>query len=136
MPGAAGDIPPPTSPTPDPFQSEATVISLTSRRNAAPPAAAAQPSRTAHTTAPRPASDRVGDPTLTDLAVWVAGAFHEHDLSLADPETAAAYQITLAAVRTLLDGAQRLGKLDQDGETVHAYLGTVLDDLLHAPHLI
>ena len=85
--------------------------------------------------APRPARKQV-DPGLQNLAVSLAAQFEERDLTLTDPDTAAALRAAADFIGVLLVGAHRLGRLGDGNDTVHAYLQSILDDVRAAPDLI
>lgn len=78
------------------------------------------------------------DPTPTPanepnerLAIAVQSLYLARGMSLADPETAAAYQVALQAVALLIvDGARKKGRL---GEEEHRLLRAFLDAAELAP---
>lgn len=126
MPGTAGDVPPADFATSPDREGVATVLDLTHRL---PTRAGTDPARS-------PAGspgEVVPDADLLRLATWIQPAFTASGLTLADPDTAAAYRITLNVIQTLIEGAQRLGKIDADG---HAYLAAVLADSRTVPDML
>jgi uncharacterized protein involved in outer membrane biogenesis len=81
---------------------------------------------------PRPAP-ALPDPALITLATRIQATFRINGLSLADPDTAFAYQVSLDAVRPVLDGALATGLLT---DAQHAVLANMLDAAGDVPSIL
>ncbi|MGA4867522.1 hypothetical protein ACPB9J_33350 [Streptomyces lavendulocolor] len=67
------------------------------------------------------------------LVETVQAIFRRRRQSLADPDTAAAYDTTLEAVQLMVRGAAATGQLDEEQ---HALLRDILDDMRGIPEAV
>lgn len=67
------------------------------------------------------------------LAASLEDLFARHGRSLTDDDTAEDYRITLGAVRNMLEGAHKTGKID---ERQYGTLNAMIEGMLAAPDLL
>lgn len=82
-----------------------------------------------------PEQSRPG-PDLTPqqkLAAWLEGQFAKYGRTLTDEDTAEGMRITLAAYRTVLEGALKQGKISEDA---HRDLDAMVEGMMAAPGLL
>ncbi|MFJ9799913.1 hypothetical protein [Streptomyces sp. NPDC101145] len=69
-------------------------------------------------------------PVVSLLAATVEAMFLEEGMTLTDPDTAAAFDVTMSAVLLLVDGAQEEGVLERDA---YGMIRKILDDMRATP---
>jgi hypothetical protein len=78
-----------------------------------------------------PPHDRADATVVPPLVATVEAMFLEEGMTLTDPDTAHAFDVTMSAVLLLVDGAQEEGVLERDA---YGMIRKILDDMRATPH--